>query len=180
MAQNSLIVGDGSGAAVITNTTSFLNLALSALCSLMSGASAPFASLYPGGTIPTGALWFNTSTNVTMQYNGTAWVTWASLNGQVMSSQNVVTGSRAFGTPYHNTTGKVMWVKVIYNISAGYGVVGFSDSSSSPSTMVDYTFDPDAANTMYGSVSFPVLPGNYYIVSPQGGSYFVQAWIEYY
>lgn len=109
MSQANILVGDGTGAEVITNTNSYLNLALAAIASGFSGPSAP--------SNPTvGMTWIDTSVSpiVPKIYTATGWVNWASiLNVQVpftesyqgdttdtvaLPSMNVVTGDRIMVT----------------------------------------------------------------------------------
>jgi hypothetical protein len=87
------------------------------------------------------------------------------------TSQNVVTGSRALGTIYRNTTGKTMFVTVSVNCT-NYTVTALTDSSSSPSTVV-----ASCQGSQYGSLSFMVLNNNYYEVTT---AYSLQCWTEWY
>lgn len=97
----------------------------------------------------------------------------------VIGSQNVVTGSRAIGTTYQNTTGKLMLVKVsLRSSSAGVVTSGISDSSPTPATVVDYWYIPTATNEH--SVFFPVLPSHYYKVTISAGTPTLIYWTEWY
>jgi len=107
-----------------------------------------------------------------------------------LSSQNVVTGSRAInGTVYHNTGSLPIFATVtLYlanNGGAGGSISGaaYCDSSSSPSTDVAYIQMTCATGlTFYQTLSFIVLPGYYYKIdySTSGGSNVVLVqWVEW-
>jgi hypothetical protein len=92
-----------------------------------------------------------------------------------VSTQNVVTGSRALGTVYQNTTGKPMWVHV--TIVAGAAPTGlncYTDASNPPTTNVA---NQDAVASGLGGVTFIVLPGNYYKAASAGT---LIKWTEWY
>lgn len=78
----------------------------------------------------------------------------------VFTSQNVVTGSRAFGTVYRNTTGKTMFVTIAMGNPTQSDIAINSDSNSSPSTKVAETNNPGSSGV--SAVSFMVLNNNYY------------------
>lgn len=99
-----------------------------------------------------------------------------------ISSQSVVTGSRAFNTAYQNTGSTARFVLAcIYNtsVTGGEKVQWLSDSSSTPATVLAEITLP-ASNW---SMPFPlfVLPGNYYKMVADGGSptIGVLAWTEW-
>lgn len=97
-----------------------------------------------------------------------------------VTTQNVVTASRALGTVYQNTTGRPMFVAVTNSALTANNVTMrvFSDSSDPPTTetargsVAEY-------NVSHGFVGFWVLPGNYYMVwcSTASG---VSIWTEWY
>lgn len=98
----------------------------------------------------------------------------ASVNSNV-SVQNVVTGSRAFGTNFHNTGTKPLFVTAVAFTGAGPVINAYSDSSPTPTTLV-------CSESMGGSpgsvnVFFIVLPGNYYRVDAGGSS--LTVWTEW-
>lgn len=88
---------------------------------------------------------------------------WQVVGGGI-TTQNVVTGSRAFGTSYRNTTGKTMFVVVAASQpSNGGSIYPKTDSLTSPITVVG-KFCMDAGASPANSISFFVLPNNYYKV----------------
>lgn len=89
--------------------------------------------------------------------NGTTGSSW-------FSGQNVVTGLRALGTIYQNTSQKTMMVTVTNNITAGGSVTVYSDSSLNPTTEVGAT---NVASTK-NAITFMVLSGNYYTLTTSG------------
>jgi hypothetical protein len=86
------------------------------------------------------------------------------------TTQTVVTASRAAGTVYQNTTGKVMWV-MISSQSAGSAI---TDSNPSPTKTVAYISVSNGAIDEE-TITFLVLPGNYYKFT---GSF--EVWTESY
>lgn len=97
-----------------------------------------------------------------------------------ISTQGVVTGSRALGTVYHNaSTTLPMYVTVTVGITcSGTPATVVTDSSSSPATVVaqqscSITGSPAVAYPM----TFFVLPNNYYKVTATGGT--LQIWTEW-
>jgi hypothetical protein len=95
-----------------------------------------------------------------------------------VSTQNVVTGSRTFGAVYHNTTGKPMFVNISVYGGTNPSIVFYSDSSSSPSTLIAQV--AWATNDVSPSVGFWVLAGNYYEAVLGSGSPTIAAWVETY
>lgn len=94
-------------------------------------------------------------------------------------TQSVVTGSRALGTIYRNTTGKTMMVTVTAYAAGATGQwTAFTDSSTPPTTEVCL------GNATVISEGFPitfmVLNNNYYKVSVTGGSATLVDWVEWY
>ncbi len=92
-----------------------------------------------------------------------------------ITTQAVVTASRAFNTVYRNTTGKPMFITVGLNGYAGRGAWLKTDSTSPPATIVA------CANVNQGCdpASFIVLPGNYYMVH-QDKANMICYWTEWY
>jgi hypothetical protein len=95
-----------------------------------------------------------------------------------VSTQNVQTSSvRALGTVYKNETGKPMFVTVgASSSSAGSTLWAYSDSNASPTTVVACQGLPAAS--LVQTVSFVVLPGNYYKVGSASLSF--GFWTEWY
>lgn len=94
------------------------------------------------------------------------------MNGNNVSNQNVVTGSRALGVVYQNTNPTPMWVSVTVTDASGVSMQAVSDSSSSPTTVISGVV---AATTAF--VIFIVLPGNYYQTDAPGST--LNYWIEW-
>jgi hypothetical protein len=98
-----------------------------------------------------------------------------------ISTQNVVTGSRAIGTVYRNTSARPMFVTVsilpVYENILTVSV--YCDSNSSPTTVVMSGYvNNQRYCTQNGFFSFWVLPGNYYKLDAPG-SVTVQTWAEW-
>ncbi len=95
-----------------------------------------------------------------------------------ISTQNVVTGSRAFTTVYQNTSGKPMMVAVTVSYSSNFAnISAYTDSSASPSTVVAQV-GPSGSSPV--GLAFWVLPGNYYKVTASGSGLAVTVWTEWY
>ncbi len=105
-------------------------------------------------------------------------------NNSVFGSQNVVTGSRALGTVYQNTTGKTMMVTVTLNVSGSTGTGGMAaltDSNSTPTTEVGQAVLGTNGYAQSTTLAFMVLPGNYYKISTNGSATMVLGyWTEWY
>lgn len=93
--------------------------------------------------------------------------------------QNVVTGSRALGTAYQNTTGKRMRVEVSAHTSIAATPMYFYTDAANPPTTVVKRFDEPAANYPI-SIGHDVLPGNYYKVDFTAGVKVLDCWTETY
>jgi hypothetical protein len=90
-------------------------------------------------------------------------------------TQNDVTASRALGTVYQNTTGRIMYVNVIYGHSSAGSVYGYTGAANPPTTLVAQCSN----NAVYAStMHFIVLPNYYYKVTQDVVSNFT--WIEWY
>jgi hypothetical protein len=100
------------------------------------------------------------------------------VNGTPIPTGGVTTQtspSRALNAVYQNTTGKPMFVNVWATINAGQGLTALTDGGNPPGTHVMNV--GGVAATF--SVSFWVLPGNYYEVQG-GGSPALNGWVEWY
>jgi hypothetical protein len=96
-----------------------------------------------------------------------------------ISTQSVVTGSRALGTVYQNTTGKPMLVVVsAHTNSTGAQMYAYTDNSATPTTVVSKQDQMVASNDM--EKSFIVLSGNYYKVDFTAGVKNLSYWTEWY
>jgi hypothetical protein len=96
-----------------------------------------------------------------------------------ISTQNTNPGT-ALGSVYQNTTGKPVFhtVSVSMNSSSG-NLIATTDSSSSPSTPVASTSNFSSGFTNM-SISFWVLPGNYYKVALAVAGGTLQYWTQWY
>lgn len=119
----------------------------------------------------------------TLDVNGTVRATAFIGNGSGLTGiagggvtvQNVVTGSRATGTVYQNTTGKAMLVTASILVGAGMTTQTYVDATSNPTTLVADVSN-SGASTARQAMSFWVLP-NYYYRLVTGT---VAAWVEWY
>jgi hypothetical protein len=121
------------------------------------------------------------------------------INGVAISSgvstQNAVTASRALGTTYQNTTGKPMLVCISVQVSGGIaggsgGAYAQTDSANPPTTTIGQSMVPSTSGgtpngTTTASLSFWVLPNNYYRAvsatsGPGGVSPSLSIWTEWY
>jgi len=98
--------------------------------------------------------------------------------GGGITTQNVVSASRALGTIYQNTSGKPMMVAVTAIAANGGSLIGVTDSASSPTTVV-ISAQNASATGMNIAVSFWVLPGNYYKVYTATGTATSPIWTEW-
>jgi hypothetical protein len=97
-------------------------------------------------------------------------------SGGGVTTQNVVTGSRAVNTVYQNTTGKPMFVDVTSPLGQNGTMSAYTDSTSNPTTRVAAVANGSTVQTNL-TVSFWVLPGNYYNVNSTGSN---GGWTEWY
>ena len=91
------------------------------------------------------------------------------------TNQNVVTGSRANNTPYHNTSGKTMFVAVALHSAQNNNAIAYSDNTTNPTTVVAWGVNSGVA----ASLSFMVLAGNYYKVNKDLNSQGIDIWTEW-
>lgn len=101
-----------------------------------------------------------------------------------ITAQNVVTGSRALGTVYHNTGTTPMFCSVTMLCTAGGGANfgqanAYTDSSASPTTVVGNTYNNSATVSVDQQLSFWVLPGNYYKVTVVLTTVVLSVWVEW-
>lgn len=99
--------------------------------------------------------------------NGTTGSSW-------FSTQNVVTGQRALGGIYQNSSQKTMMVTVTNNITTGGSVTVYTDTTLNPNTEVLATNIASTKN----SISFMVLSGSYYTLTI-GGTVALVCWTEW-
>lgn len=138
--------------------------------------SVPRVSAINPAVVVNGALTddgVNVKTTLPLKFPDNTVQSTAAVNAAV-SVQNVVTGSRGLGTVFHNTGSKPLFVSVSMSLSGATNASVKSDASVTPTTVVAAA----GAATGLTSVSFVVLPGNYYSVSLSGaGSLF--CWTEW-
>lgn len=94
------------------------------------------------------------------------------------TSQNDVTGSRAYNTVYQNTTGKVMFISACGIGTQASTIILLTDSSNPPTTQV--SFDSPYGNGHGANISGIILPNNYYKVTFSPGSPSLDIWVEWY
>jgi hypothetical protein len=99
----------------------------------------------------------------------------ANLTGTVVSSQTVVTGSRALATVYQNLTGRTLLVLVSVSFGGANENVQ-CDASAAPTTVVGSFGNPAPGAT--DSIMFPVLPNFYYRITNTSGATLVH-WTEW-
>jgi hypothetical protein len=113
-----------------------------------------------------------------VMWTGTAWTKILISSDTIstpFSSQNVVTGSRAIGTVYHNTTGKTMFVLATVTAGTGATLAAITDSNSAPTTVVG----EEVVNSGFpASIGFMVLSNNYYKITAAGDT--LTYWVEWY
>jgi len=107
----------------------------------------------------------------------------------VTCTQSIVTGSRALGTNYQNTSGKIMFVTVACShvvVGAGQtakNIAYVEAGDSTPDTAVTqiYTTYGSAALNHALSMTFVVPPSSYYMVSDEdgGGASTLTHWTEW-
>ena len=96
-----------------------------------------------------------------------------------ISTQNVVTASRAANTVYQNTTGKTMFLSVCWNLVGTAATLSLlSDSSNPPTTTVAQIADA-SPQSFTGQLFCLVLPGNYYECSVSVSGLALVSWVEY-
>ena len=105
-----------------------------------------------------------------------------------VSTQSVVTGSRALGTNYQNTSGKTMLVtvSVLHSVTSATQTavnIAYVKASSPPDTPICSILTAYATAEVYHrlSMSFPVPDTYYYKVSDEdsnGGASTLSSWTE--
>lgn len=113
-----------------------------------------------------------TDTGESWHFDGSSWVA----DKQWPTTQANVTGSRAIGTIYHNTSDFTMHVNVSIFSGTNATMVAVSDASATPSTTVQAAFVPNTGNA--NGMTFIVLPGNYYQVTVSAGAPTLYQWVE--
>ncbi len=97
-----------------------------------------------------------------------------------ISSQAVVTGSRALGTVYQNTGSGPMYVLATLQCQpvAGAGEAqALTDSATPPTTVVAATYENNGTSKQH--LGFWVLPGNYYKIAVVTNAVTLSIWTEW-
>lgn len=105
------------------------------------------------------------STNVTLTNTsgGNVSIAASGGGGPTTQSANLAGSTRVLATVYQNTGTSVIWVSATLTVGSGQcSAVATEDSSSSPSTLIQFVYANTTANCF---VFFPVIPGNYYKVT---------------
>ncbi len=145
-----------------------------------TGATGTGSLVYSSSpTLTTAVLGSSTATTQSAGDNSTKVATTAYVNAVTANSQNVVTGSRALNTVYHNTTGKTMWITVTTGSGTGSpSYTALTDASATPTTAVAVALYNTNVAAM--PITFLVLSGNYYEIATSGGSPTISNWIEWF
>lgn len=93
----------------------------------------------------------------------------------LVSTQTDVTGVRALGIVYQNTTGKTMFIAVA-TTGTNANAIGYTDANPAPATLVAQQYNNGAGGS--AGIFFIVLPGSYYKVTAPGGGG-LTSWIEW-
>jgi len=97
----------------------------------------------------------------------------------VVTSQDVVTGSRAANAVYQNTSGATMFVMSCWHMLSGTAQVSFvSDANNPPTTVVGLIADPGGTGSTTLELFAPVLDGYFYQCQVMGSPVLV-SWTEY-
>lgn len=123
------------------------------------------------GKTPAYALDVQGDCNIT----GTFRVAGTPISGGGITTQTNATASRAINTVYQNTSGKPMFVTIYASCNAGTFLQANTDSTTNPSLTVALVNNTGASSGNL-SVSFWVLPGNYY--KGLGGTT-LNGWLEW-
>jgi hypothetical protein len=126
------------------------------------------------GVLATARLGAGTANSSVFLRGDGQWAAPAGGGGGGVTTQSVATGA-AVNVPYHNTTGKALFVQV--SVSGQGNCNAYTDAATLPSTMVAGV---SAGSGQILTMSFWVLAGNYYEVIPQSGTWTVTKWTEWY
>ncbi len=121
-----------------------------------------------------------TSANLTIK-GGIVTAATSGTSGGPSTQTNYSGSGRAIGTVYQNTGTTARWVTVSVNAGSGLSSAqAITDSSSSPTTVMASTTTPTGASGIFVlSMSFVVLPNNYYKVIQYTGTVTLQNWAEW-
>lgn len=149
------------------------------------GDSATYYNLLlqpSGGGVEVGSLAGTGTRMVTADATGTLGT--SAVPASSVTSQSVVTGSRALGTVYQNTGSTAKFVSVTVRCTAAGGAnfgqsSTYTDASNPPTTAVASTFNGNTTATQEQTMSFWVLPGNYYKVAVVTTTVTLSLWTEW-
>ena len=134
---------------------------------------------YQNIDLSTASMTLNKNQGVAVSSDGFGYYTQRGLAAPV-TTQSVVTGSRAFGTVYQNTSGRPMFVSVTALATASGGNIQcYADASATPTTLVGGVSLSTSGTNYFAPPAFIVLPGNYYKVT-NSGTASVGIWTEWY
>lgn len=89
-----------------------------------------------------------------------------------INHQNNVLTSRSIGTVYQNTTRKALFV----NVAANGGTNNLDAQSDGVTPPTEFVASSAPSNAQNVTISFIVLPGNYYLISHNGTP---SLWVEW-
>ena len=101
-----------------------------------------------------------------------------STGGGGITTMNVVTGSRSFGTNYQNTNGKTAFVVVTATLNGSSTLAAASDANGTPTTTVAVVNNVGGGAAGF-YVGFWCMANHWYRVQMNSGSATVTSWIEY-
>jgi len=97
-----------------------------------------------------------------------------------ITNQTDVSGSRAAGVVYQNTTGKTIFVSCCWNLQAKSSSINvYTDASNPPTSLVAQMSDPSNSSGITTQIFFMVLTGHYYECVVTQGAPTIVSWIEY-
>jgi hypothetical protein len=144
-------------------------------------------NLNPGSVAP-GDGYITQDTGHLWTWSGSGWVDCGQIVGPAgpagpaglpITSQSVVTGSRAAETVYQNTTGKTLCVSTCWNLAGNNSALSaHSDAANPPTTEVGRVSDSSPQAEME-QLFVVVLPGNYYLFHVLTATVTLVSWVEY-
>lgn len=96
-----------------------------------------------------------------------------------VSTQSDVTSIRSFGTTFHNTSGRPIYVSVVVGSASNNtgGAIGYCDANLNPVLAISRTYCNNVS-AFAGTLFFIVIPGYYYRVNGDNTGFLVK-WIEW-
>jgi hypothetical protein len=96
-----------------------------------------------------------------------------------IATQAVVTGSRAAGVVYQNTTSKTLFVVATWNLAGTNSTIDFVCDASNPPTTLISQISYAQPQVVISQLFCMVLPNYYYECQVSGGTPTLVAWVEY-